>query len=458
MSKVSYPVPGIAQAKASIAAGEYTAADLVRRCLRHVDASACALHAFVARDPEGAMAQARESDARYARGQARLLEGIPLGIKDVIDVAGLPTRGQSRTTAATPARADAAVVQRLRGEGAIVLGKTATWEFAMGEPGAAGAEIATRNPRDLERDPGGSSSGSAAAVAAGLCPAAFGTDTGGSVRGPAAWCGVVGFKPTHGAVSLDGTLPLSPAMDHAGWFTRNCGDARLLLQALRAKPAAPSQLRSRRERWVVGIWQAAYVSESPAEPAVRAAFEDAVSRLQRAGMDVRTLELPSLQTYNAACVVIARAEAHATYRASLRDPEWRRQLEHSTRSRLLFGGLLAGKTLDRAYRLRELLRARTEEAMAGVDAVATPAMPTRAPLRAHADQVMLPGLPLYVRFASCLGLPSVSVPCPAPGDLPVGLLLTGKAGEDDSVLELGAACEAAWTAEARDDEKGALPC
>ncbi len=191
------------------------------------------LHAFIRLDEEAALAEARLATDQIASGRGRgPLHGVPVGIKDIIDVAGLPTTCHSRIMAGHIARRDAAVVSRLRAAGAIILGKLSTHEFAIGGPSHDLPFPAARNPWNLAHHPGGSSSGSGAGVAAGLFPAALGSDTGGSIRNPASSCGIVGLKPTYGVVSRLGVFPLAFTLDHVGPLTRSAGDCALMMQAI----------------------------------------------------------------------------------------------------------------------------------------------------------------------------------------------------------------------------------
>ncbi len=212
---------------ARIRSGELSPVELVKYCLTQIDRLEDQLHAWVLVDRDGARAAARRAAEELARGHdLGPLHGIPLGIKDIIDVAGWPTLAGSRVRDNRPAGHDAPLVAQLRAAGAIFLGKTVTTEFACFDPPP------TRNPWNIDRTPGGSSSGSAAAVAVGMCVAAIGSQTGGSITRPASFCGVAGLKPTFGCVSLEGIVPISPRLDHPGPICRSAGDLAVLLQAI----------------------------------------------------------------------------------------------------------------------------------------------------------------------------------------------------------------------------------
>ena len=222
---------GVAEAVAAIRDRSVTAAEVVDACLARIAATDDRLLAWVEVDGDGARARARERDAAVAAGRpVGALHGVPVGIKDIIDVAGLPTRAGAPSFAHRTPSADAPAVARLRAAGAVIVGKTHTTQFAFSDPAP------TRNPWSAAHTPGGSSSGSAAAVAARHVPAAIGTQTGGSILRPAAYCGVVGIKGPHGAVPLEGIVPLAPSMDHCGSFARSVADAALVWGVLAGRP------------------------------------------------------------------------------------------------------------------------------------------------------------------------------------------------------------------------------
>ncbi|HWA97397.1 MAG TPA: amidase, partial [Pirellulales bacterium] len=211
----------------AIRTGELSPLDLVDRCLERIERFEPRVHAWVMVDAEGARREARRLADELAAGNERgPLHGIPIGIKDIIDVAGWPTRAGSPIRAGHVAARDAELVANLRRAGAIILGKTVTTEFAGFDPPP------THNPWNLKRTPGGSSSGSAAAVATGMCLAAVGTQTGGSITRPASFCGIAGCKPAHGMVSVDGVVPFAPTLDHPGPMARAVDDLRVMLEAM----------------------------------------------------------------------------------------------------------------------------------------------------------------------------------------------------------------------------------
>ena len=245
-----------AEAARAIAARELSPVELTQALLDRIERLDAKLNVFVRLDAEAAMAAARAAEAEIAAGRPRgPLHGVPVGIKDIIDVAGLPTTCHSKILIDNVASADAVCVARLRGAGAIVLGKLSTHEFAIGGPSFDLPWPPARNPWNPDHHPGGSSSGSGAGVAAGLFPIALGSDTGGSVRNPASACGIVGLKPTYGLVSRRGVFPLAFTLDHVGPLTRTVADNALMLEAIAghdprdpgsaAAPAAPLWDRTR---------------------------------------------------------------------------------------------------------------------------------------------------------------------------------------------------------------------
>jgi len=272
-----------AEAAQQLQAGRLTAEALVRSCLARCAAREPAVKAFSFLDPELAIANARRVDKRYDRG---LLHGLPFGVKDMIDTADMPTSHNSPIYEGLRQGRDAACVAVARGEGGVLFGKTDTVEFAAG-----GRRALTRNPHDLTRTPGGSSSGSAAAVAAGMVPLAFGTQTGGSLIRPASFCGVFGMKPTHGVVNNEGAKRYSHTLDTIGWYGRSVADLRLVAAAFRLfgletpLGKAPGQLR-------IGLCRGP--NWGRAAPESQAALLLAGERLQAAGIAVEEVTLPAI--------------------------------------------------------------------------------------------------------------------------------------------------------------------
>jgi Asp-tRNA(Asn)/Glu-tRNA(Gln) amidotransferase A subunit family amidase len=380
------------------------------------------IHAFVSEPDRRSRLRAAAAGLARAQGHAALL-GVPVGVKDVIRVDGLPTRAGSRLPPQALAGRQASVVSRLVAAGALVAGKTVTAEFAGMAPGP------TRNPRARDHTPGGSSSGSAAAVAAGMIPFALGTQTMASVIRPAAFCGVAGFRPTYGRVPVDGVIAHSPSLDAVGWFARDaCGLAELapvLCDGWRQQDpgAAP----------VLAVPAGPYLDHATAM--ARGAFADQAARLRAAGIEVR--EVPLLEDFDAvqrALFVVSRYELARCHEAWF--PRYADLYRVRTAAAIREGQALSADEHAAARRFQVGLSARLADAMDGIDAWITPAAPGPAPagLRSTGDPVM--SVPW-----SMAGLPAVSLPAGQTGPLPLGLQCIGRSGEDERLLAHAAVIE-----------------
>jgi aspartyl-tRNA(Asn)/glutamyl-tRNA(Gln) amidotransferase subunit A len=382
------------------------------------------LNSFISVLEASAHAAAEQSTKRYQRAQAiGPLDGVPVSIKDV-HVSGARTTAASRVRISTEIQnEDAPVVKRLRDSGAIILGKTNLDEYAYGASGDVSAFGPVTNPIDHRRISGGSSSGSAVAVAAGICPIAVGTDTGGSVRIPASLCGVVGLKPTSGRVSCQGVIPLSWSLDHVGPITRTVQDASVSLSVLSGSDAhklASLVTRPSREPFRVGICRRHFFDL--VDPEVRRAVEAAVASMG----NVREVDMIHINVASAVALVVIAAEASAYHRAGvLRAPE---VYSAAVRARLQIGMEIEAVDYLAALRARNLLRVEMEEALREIDVLAMPTTPIPAPLFGE-KQVLVDGettnpLALLIRNTAPInvtGFPSVSIPC--------GVTLNGKFGE-----------------------------
>ncbi|HVQ77836.1 MAG TPA: amidase [Candidatus Binatia bacterium] len=446
----------IAAAGARLARGGIRAAALVDAYLERIEALDPMLHCYLAVLRESARAEARAADARRARGAALgPLDGIPVAIKDNIDVAGVPTtNGLGPGAVAMPAR-DAEVVGRLRAAGAVILGKLNMHEAALGGTTDNPHHGRTHNPWRIGFTPGGSSGGTGAAVAARLCAGGLGTDTMGSVRLPAAFCGVAGFKPTFGLVSTRGVVPLSWRLDHVGPLCRSVSDLGLLLDAIAerdpgqvasigaaadmrdALPLGPSDRAGQGLR--IGLISSP--DAAPLHADVRAAFESSVEVFRGMGARVERIALPGYdpsRTRRAGLLVI-EAEAWVAHEAALAEspdaftPELRRMLEYGR-------DVQAGR-LIKAERLIEAAGLALRQALSEVDLVAAPTavMPPFAftePAPSHlADSTAL---------ANFAGAPAISIPCGLTADgLPIGLQLVAARFQDHALLATARAFEAA---------------
>src|SRR3954447_14558175 len=367
-----------AEAARAIAARELSPVELTQALLDRIERLDAKLHVFVRLDAEAAMAAARAAEAEIAAGRPRgPLHGVPVGIKDIIDVAGLPTTCHSKILIDNIAAADAVCVSRLRGAGAIVLGKLSTHEFAIGGPSFDLPWPPARNPWNPDHHPGGSSSGSGSGIAAGLFALALGSDTGGSVRNPASACGIVGLKPTYGLVSRRGVFPLSFSLDHVGPLTRTAADNALMLSVIAGhdpldpgSAAAPAgHYASGLERGVgglrIGFIRHFHETDMPADPEVALVLENVVRTLQGLGAEVRDVRLPTLTEFGAVNRIILQSEAWAIHGPWLRErPGDYGQL---ARRRLLPGAFLAAGDYVQAQRRRLEMIASVEAALREVD-------------------------------------------------------------------------------------------
>jgi len=462
----------LAEAAAALSSGRISSAELTDAVIARAEAVEPQLHALLSADPAAARAQAQASDARRAAGKSLgPLDGIPIGLKDVIAARDQPLTAGSRMLANFISPYDATVTRRLREAGAVLYGRHNCDEFAMGSSTENSAFHPTGNPWDLERVPGGSSGGSAAALAAGEALATLGSDTGGSIRQPAALCGVVGLKPTYGRVSRYGLVAYASSLDQIGPFGRTVEDVALVLQAIaghderdstsvRAEtedfgaelrgPAIPRRLGLPREYFGEGL-----------DPEVAAAVEQAVSYYRGLGCEVRPVSLPHtpycLDTY----YVLATAEASSNlsrydgirYGHRCAEPRDLNDLYCRSRAegfgaevkrRIILGTyVLSSGYYDayylRAQKVRTLVRRDFLQAFADVDALLTPTSPVAAFRRGEkADPLAMYLCDIYTIGANLAGLPAMSVPCGfTRAGLPVGFQLLGKPLGEAQLLALG---------------------
>ena len=410
---------GAAAAIALLQRGAITSEALVRACLDRIAREEPRLHAWAWLDPERALAAARAVDAR---GRPPPLHGLPVGVKDIIDTADAPTEcGTPLYRGRRPTR-DAACVTALRSAGGVVLGKTVTTELAFFAPGP------TCNPRNPAHTPGGSSSGSAAAVAGWQVPAALGTQTAGSIIRPAAYCGVVGFKPSHGLLSLEGIHPFAPSLDTLGVLVREVADVAPMLAAL----GAPVQVHPLAQPPRLGLWRSAQWPR--ATPAMQDRLEEAAGRLARAGASIREVaSLPDEAQLVEDQALIMAAEAVHSFGALRPGAGLSLQL-----TGLLDRGAAARPEAVQAARARAG-QARTAMAgvLAGLDALLTPSAPGEAP-----EGLASTGDPIFNRVVTLLGFPAVSLPAgTGPAGLPLGMQLVGAPGGEAALLAVAAWAE-----------------
>jgi aspartyl-tRNA(Asn)/glutamyl-tRNA(Gln) amidotransferase subunit A len=409
--------------------------ELVDAYLERIDATR-RLNAFITVTPERARREARRAEKQLARNQPGPLLGVPLAIKDLFSTRGVRTTAGSRILQDWIPRRDATAVARLRTAGAILLGKTNLHEFAYGVTTANPHWGVARNPRDQQRTPGGSSGGSAIAVVAGLCAGSVGSDTGGSIRIPAALCGCVGLKPTFGAVPLDGVIPLGWSLDHAGPISHTVADAGVLFEVMAARPAAGTAGRRLR----IGVPQEFFFEG--VDPGVARAVRTAIDELRGAGLRIRAVKLPEMELSVAAQLVTLRAEALAYHARWIRSHP--RSYGRDTRVRLQLGTLVAASDYVLAQRARELMRGALRRVFAEVDLLATPTVPITAPrlgersVRLGRQEEPVDGTLVRLTQAFNLtGVPALSVPCGLSSGLPVGIQLAAPWDEEGRLLSVG---------------------
>ena len=440
---------------AELRAGRLSASELVEATLARIEETEPRLNAYITVTADHARRQAQAADDELAAGRDRgPLHGIPVALKDLVDTAGIPTTGGSGFLRGRIPTSDAAIVERLAEAGAVMPGKLNLHEFAFGTTSANPHFGAVRNPWNQERSPGGSSGGSAAAVAVGSATASIGSDTGGSIRIPAALCGVVGLMPTFGRVSRRGVLPLSWSLDHVGPLARSVEDAALVLNAIaghdphdpgsaaRPAPDAAAELGRGLEGLVVGLPRDPLWME--VEEPVRAACEEAVEALRALGAAVREVELPLLAEMRRMergrfhRALLAEAGAYHARRLRL-NPEGygddvRLSLESVSR--------VPATTYINAQRMQRLLVEETRSVLSSVDVLVSPTTECTAPTIAEGD--------LRARLArltapyDVTGIPAISVPCGVdPLGLPIGLMIGARHFDEVTLCRVAHAYEQA---------------
>jgi aspartyl-tRNA(Asn)/glutamyl-tRNA(Gln) amidotransferase subunit A len=441
---------------------ELSPVELVRAVVDRIAAVGASVNAFIAWHAEEVMQAARRAEEALLRGDPLgPLHGIPIAVKDLVFTADLPTTAGTRVLKDRLPRADATVIRRLREAGAILVGKLNLHELAYGVTSANPHFGPVRNPWQLNRIAGGSSGGSAAAVAASLCLASLGTDTGGSIRIPAACCGVVGLKPTYGRVSRHGVLPLGWSLDHVGPIARNVADAALLLRVLAGPdPHDPTAsplpvpdytrvLDGDLQGVRIGVLREFFIEPGEIDPAVAGAVEEAARVLERGGARVEEVAVSLLRYAPAAQFFTLSTEASAQHGRLLR--RHARELGVDVRRRLELGEFVTATQYVRAQQARRRLVRECAELFRRVDLLVTPTLPVTAP-PIGAEMVTLGGRarqvqPTLTRCTSpwnLTGLPAISIPCGF-GDegLPMGLQIIGRPFDEGTVLRAASVYEQA---------------
>ena len=465
-----------AAARRALDSGDVSSVDLTQAHLNRIDAIDGDVHAYLHVMREVALAQAQAADVRMASGDVDALTGVPIALKDILVTTDAPTTAASKILDGYVSPYDGTVVSRLRSQGAVFLGKTNTDEFAMGSSTENSAFGPTYNPWDLAKVPGGSSGGSAASVAAREAVISLGSDTGGSIRQPAGFCGVVGFKPTYGRVSRFGLIAFASSLDQIGPFARTVEDSAIMLNAIAghdpfdstsvsgAVPDFRAGLRTDLRGVRVGI--AREYSVSGMEPGVTAAVDASIKQLEALGAELVEISLPHTEYALATYYITAPAEASANLsrfdgvkyglridEASLQDtyretrgngfgPEVKRRIMLGTYA--LSSGYYDAYYV-KAQKVRTLIKQDFEEAFKQVDVIAGPTSPTVAfgvgsrtndPYQMYlADVFTIP--------ANMAGIPGVAVPCGFSDGLPVSLQLLGKAFDEQTLLGVAHAYEQA---------------
>jgi aspartyl-tRNA(Asn)/glutamyl-tRNA(Gln) amidotransferase subunit A len=445
----------IAAAARLIQQRELSPVELVDSRLARIEQFDGKLNSFIRVLADQARADARAAETEIKAGKYRgPLHGIPIGLKDIYETAGVATTGHSKVMQDHVPKADAFSVTRLRDAGAIVMGKLATHEFAFGGPSFDLPWPPARNPWDTTRFTGGSSSGTGAAVAAGLVLAGTGSDTGGSIRGPAAFCGLAGIKPTYGLISRRGILPLGFSLDHAGPMAWTAEDCAILLQAMAGHdPADPGSAnhpipdyRAALGRDVkglrIGLIRHFYERDNEANAATRQAIDAAAKTLAGLGCSVRDVTLSPLADWAACGVTIMLSEAYAIHEANLRS----RFTDYGEifRDRMVLAGLITAADYVQALRRRRELIAELDTAMADLDLVMTAAAPSEAPPIDQVPKFTIMDRPSLTIAFNVTGSPAMSVCCGyTEAGLPLSFQIVGKRFDDATVLRLAHAYEQA---------------
>jgi aspartyl-tRNA(Asn)/glutamyl-tRNA(Gln) amidotransferase subunit A len=447
-------LPTIAEAAALIASRQLSPVELTRACLARIERLDPRLDCFLLTRPDAALSEARAAEAEIMKGRYRgPLHGIPIGHKDIFETAGIRTTAHSKLLIDNVPRSDAVAVERLAAAGVVLLGKLATHEFAMGGPSFDLPFPPARNPWNRDHFTGGSSSGTGAAVAAGLILGGTGSDTGGSIRLPAAYCGVTGIKPTYGRVSRRGVLPLAWSLDHVGPLAWSAEDCAILLQAMaghdpqdpgsveRPVPDYRAALQPDLKGLRVGVVRHFFEDDYRIPDVAREAIDAALAAMRGLGAEIREVKLSPIHDYGACGWIILLAEAWSVHEAVMR----RRFLDYGRmmRNRVIIGGLLSSADYAAALRLRGVLVREMDAAMREVDVLVSASTPGAAPLLDEKPDFAGFQRPLMMPF-NVTGQPAIGIRCGfTPDGLPLGLQIAGRPFDEATLLRVAHAYELA---------------
>jgi aspartyl-tRNA(Asn)/glutamyl-tRNA(Gln) amidotransferase subunit A len=445
----------IAEAAKLIEKKEVSPVELTQSRLQRIEKLNGQLHAFIRVLPDEAHAAARTAESEIMAGRYKgPLHGIPIGLKDIYETAGIPTTGHSKVMQDHVPKADAFTVTKLKGAGGVVMGKLATHEFALGGPSFDLPWPPARNPWDTTRFTGGSSSGTGAAVPAGLVLGGTGSDTGGSIRGPGAYCGIAGIKPTYGLCSRAGILPLAFSLDHAGPMAWTAEDCAIMLQAMAGHdPADPASakvaipdfrkaLTGDVKGLRIGLIRHFYTTDNEANAATHDAIDAAAKQYEAMGASVREITVSPLADWAAPGIMIMMAEAYAIHEANLRTRFT--DFGEAFRDRMALAGLWTASDYVQATRRRREMVDELDRAMASLDLVMTAAAPTEAPQIDEVPKFAIMERPSLTMPFNVTGSPAMSVCCGfTEAGLPLSFQIVGKRFDDATVLRAADAYERA---------------
>ena len=445
----------LADAAALVKSKKVSPVELTESCFEVIDAVDGKINSFITPTRDLAMAAAKEMEQELTQGRDRgAMHGVPIGLKDLYATKGIRTTANSDALATWIPDEDATTTRLLREAGTVLLGKLTMHEFAFGAPDFEHQFGPARNPWNLDHVPGGSSSGSAAALAAGLCYGALGSDTGGSIRGPASFCGIVGIKPSYGRVSRYGVVPLSWSLDHAGPMARTVEDCALLLQAISgydAQDAASANLpvpdfsadlHAGVSGMRLGVPCAWFDEKEGTNPEIMAAFEAALRVFEGLGATLVEVDAEPFINARAANTTILLAEAAAYHEKTLQErPE---DLGADVRNRVREGAFFTAVDYIQAQRARTRITGQIQEILKGVDSILSPTGGQPADAFAGLDADLRNRIPSYMSPFNLSGLPAISVPCGfSESGLPLGMQIAGRAFEEATVFRIGQAYEEA---------------